>query len=441
MTRFQRTIQNPVEYTGVGLHTGQETTFRLKPAPVNHGVVFTRLDLEGRPKISANPQTISSRPRRTCISQNGAEVQTIEHLLSSLAGLGIDNVEIDINGPEVPGADGSALPFLQVLKSAGMAEQGASKKQIHLVRPMHVQEGELSLVAIPAREGLTISYTFEWWSDYGEIVNSVPVFAPQHFTIAISEKSFETEIAPARTFVASVEAEKLRSLGLGRGATYRNTLVVGPQGVIENELRFPNEFVRHKILDLMGDLFLLGGDLNSHVVAIKSGHALNMRMVQAIQKEVKEQEQESSSEWIDVRQIQRILPHRFPFLLVDRVLELEDGKRAVGIKNVTINEPYFQGHFPGLPIMPGVLQIEAMAQVAGLMLVRQLTDKNKLAMLLSLDKVKLRKTVVPGDQLLIEAVAVRIKERTGEVKTKATVDGKIVTEAQIRFMIVDANSI
>ncbi|MBI2191515.1 MAG: UDP-3-O-[3-hydroxymyristoyl] N-acetylglucosamine deacetylase [Planctomycetes bacterium] len=441
MPRNQTTIQNPIEYTGVGLHTGLETTFRLKPAGPDQGVVFTRVDLPGRPRIPASAETITSRLRRTCIRCNEAEVQTIEHLLSCLAGMGIDNLDVEINGPEVPGADGSALPFLQLLRTAGKAEQPAAKKQIHLPRLVHVQDGDLSLVAIPAREGLTISYTFEWWSDYGEIQYSVPVFAPQHFTITVNEKAYEAEIAPARTFVASVEADKLRSMGLGRGATYKNTLVVGPQGVIENELRFPNEFARHKILDLMGDLFLLGAELDCHMVAIKSGHNLNMKMVKAIRKEAAEREHPPAGEWIDVRQIQKILPHRFPFLLVDRVLELEDGKRAVGLKNITANEPYFQGHFPGFPVMPGVLQIEAMAQVAGLMLVRQLTEKNKLAMLLSLDRVKLRKAVVPGDQMLIEAVAVRIKERTGEVKTKATVDGKVVTEAQIRFMIVDVNSL
>jgi len=469
VSRQQSTIRTIVEFSGVGLHSGEEATISLKPAEANQGVVFVRSDLPGKPRIAVRPDTTSSRMRRTCVSTNGAEVQTVEHLLSCLAGLGLDNVEIEIDGPEVPGADGSALPFLELLREAGRVGLGVPRAEIRLAGPIHLAEGRGSLFAVPTDEGLTVSYTFEWWSDHGDIDAACPVFAPQHFTVNLNEESYAREIAPARTFVANVEAEKLRSQGLGLGADYSNTLVVGPHGVIENQMRFPDEFVRHKILDLVGDLALLGADLKAHIVAVKSGHELNRRLVERIQAQVgppagqaPEQRPESArirplpagkrpgqaaaapaaaSTAMDVRQISAILPHRFPFLLVDRVVELEDGKRAVGLKNVTLNEPYFQGHFPGLPIMPGVMQIEAMAQVAGLMLTKRLADKKKLAMLLSLDKVKLRKTVVPGDQLVIEAVAVRIKERSGEVRTTGTVDGRIVAEANIRFMIVDIDSL
>jgi UDP-3-O-[3-hydroxymyristoyl] N-acetylglucosamine deacetylase/3-hydroxyacyl-[acyl-carrier-protein] dehydratase len=319
-------------------------------------------------------------------------VQTVEHLLSCLGGLGIDNLEIEIDGPEVPGADGSALPFLELIREAGRVSLGVPRRDICLTGPIHLEEGRSSLFAVPADEGLTISYTFEWWSDHGEIDTASAVFAPQHFTLHLNEETYAKEIAPARTFVANVEAEKLRSQGLGLGADYSNTLVVGPQGVIENQLRFPDEFVRHKILDLVGDLALLGADLRCHIVAIKSGHEINRRLVERVQMQVGPQADQTAEEHrdsarvrpqpagkrpgqaagapasasgaMDVRQISAIMPHRFPFLLVDRVLELEDGKRAVGLKNVTMNEPYFQGHFPGLPIMPGVLQIETRSSCA-----------------------------------------------------------------------------
>jgi len=444
LSQKQCTLKNSVEITGVGLHTGEETVLRLKPAPVDHGVVFVRVDLPGKPTIKVCPQNITTRLRRTCIAQNGAEVQTIEHLLSCLTGLGIDNIEIEIDTPEIPGADGSALPFIEKLNESGKVEQDVERHQINLAEPILVHEGDLSLVALPADDGLSISYNFEWWSDYGDIDSSAEIFSPQHFSLSINEDTYTSEIAPARTFVAGIEAEKLREMGMGKGANYKNTLVVGLEGIIKNKLRFKDEFVRHKILDLLGDISLLGGQLNAKLVAVKSGHSLNMKLVEAIQKQLDGQAESGPvlrGVPIDIRQIQKILPHRYPFLLVDRVLELEDSKRAVGIKNVTINEPFFTGHFPGVPVMPGVLQIEAMAQIACIMLVRQLTEENKLAMLLSLDKVKLRKTVVPGDQLLLESEAVRIKKRTGEVKTKASVDGKVVAEAQIRFMIVDASSL
>jgi len=451
LSHSQCTIRDAVEMTGKGLHEGVEVTMRLLPTGANQGVSFVRVDLEGKPKIPANPDTINTRLRRTSVIYDEAEVQTIEHLLSSLAGLGIDNLVIEIDGPEIPGCDGSAKPFVELLQEAGRVYQDAPRKQIHLKEPIFVQDGDLSLYAIPSEQGLDISYTFQWWSDHGDLDYSLPAYASQHYSLKLDEESYATEIAPARTFVAEVEATKLQAMGLGRGANYSNTLVVGNEGVIENEFRFPNEFARHKILDLIGDLFILGGQLNCHIVAIKSGHNLNRRMVESIQNQLEQKrpatkklsaaEEKDREVAMDIRAIADVLPHRFPFLLVDRVVEVQEGKRAVGIKNVSINEPFFQGHFPGIPVMPGVLQLEAMAQMAGLMLASHLADKNKVIMLLQADKVKWRRAVVPGDQLVIETVALRIKEKSGEVKTTGTVDGNLVTEAIIRFMIVDKDSI
>jgi len=355
----------------------------------------------------------------------------VEHLLASFAGLGIDNLEVEIDGAEVPAVDGSAAPILACLKEAGVKEQVAPKKSFQIAAPIALTEGDIGLMALPAKDGLTISYTL----DYGN-----PTIKTQSLVYKIEPETFAEEIAPARTFLPAYQIEEFRRLGLGKGATYKNTLVVTEEGIVDNELRFPDEFVRHKVLDLIGDLFLVGTELSGHIVAVKAGHAANAKFVKKIVETIAKAEAFAKDFYLEIGEIQRILPHRYPFLLIDKVIEIEDQRRAVGIKNVTFNEPFFQGHFPGRPIMPGVLQIEAMAQLAGVLLLRNLENTNKLALILSIDKVKLRKPVVPGDQLVIEAKAVKLKTRTGQVDTTASVDGKRVAEAEIRFMLVDVGT-
>lgn len=434
MKRMQKTISGVVEFSGVGLHTGEKTTLRCKPAEPNTGVVFIRTDLPGAPRVPAHIDYFLDYPRRTSLRRQEAEVQTVEHFLASLKGLGIDNLETEIDGVELPAMDGSPKEFFNALKSSGVIEQKAQKPVFVLKETVSLYEDDASIVAMPSADGmLSISYTL----DYNK-----PFFPPQHLAVKLSEESFARELSGARTFCLHEEAEELRRSGLGRGANTENTLVIGEDGVVDNQYRYDNECVRHKVVDMVGDFFLAGIDLSAHIVALKSGHGLNIRLIEKILDIVEERERAkerslTGATEMDIRQIQKILPHRYPFILVDKIVELESNRRAVGIKNVTFNEHFFQGHFPGQPVMPAVLQIEAMAQVGGMLLLRKMENINKLAFILSVDKVKFRKTVVPGDQLRIEAEAVRVKSRTGEVKAVATVEDKVVSEAYIRFMLVD----
>ncbi len=433
--RNQRTVQSTAELRGVGLHTGAATTLRLSPAPADAGVVFIRTDLPGRPRIPADGRHVVDRGRRTALAEGSAEVHTVEHLLSACFGLGIDDLVVEIDGVEVPGMDGSALPFVEALRRAGPAEiHDAPRRELFLADGVGVVEpgSEAILSALPRERGLQVSYTL----DYGP---GSP-FGPQHVSVDLNEDSYVREIAPARTFVLESEAKALRGMGLGKGATHENTLVVGPDGPMQNRLRFPDEYCRHKLLDMTGDLFLLGADLRAHVSGVRSGHSGNALLVRRLASLVRAEvdAEEGRSRRLDIGEIQRILPHRYPFLLVDRVLELDGFHRAVGIKNVTINEQFFQGHWPGTPVMPGVLIIEALAQLSGVLLLRKLENTGRLAVLLSIDRAKLRRTVVPGDQLRLEIETLKLKARTGRVQGRATVEGELAAEARINFMLIDA---
>lgn len=431
---YQKTITKTVELSGIGLHTGQEVKVKFKPADVEQGIEFVRVDLPQRPRIRATILNIIERPRRTSIGIPGVEIHTIEHVMAALCGLGIDNITIELDAEEMPGLDGSALPFFEILKNSGLKEQNLPRNYFQPREPLYMEEDDSSLMILPANY-FRITYTMSY---------PHPMLKSQYATFIFDTQVFEKEIAPSRTFCLQEEAEELTRQGLGKGANYENTVVVGNAGIVNNELRFDDEFVRHKICDLIGDLYLLGNPLKGHVVGIKSGHPLNIKLLQKIKHQYEKQREGGIGVFsqnlnnippLDINDIQKILPHRYPFLLVDRILELEEDKYAVGIKNVSINDQFFVGHFPGRPIMPGVLIVEAMAQIAGVLMLSKRSNLGKRAYFMSIDKVKFRRTVVPGDQLRIEVTVVKLKSKTGQVYGRALVEDKIVAEATLMFSL------
>ena len=434
--QIQRTLKAPVEYRGIGLHSGKEIKIVVRPAEAGTGVSFVRTDLDDHPVVRAMGANMKARARRTCIQDGRAEVYTCEHLLAAMYSLGIDNALVEIDGEEVPGLDGSSLEFFRALRESGTVETRSPRPVYAVKHPIYVRDGSASIVALPGTGKLTIEYHLDYASKNG----SVPG-AKQLVAFELSPDNFERDIAPARTFVFSHEVDALRAAGLGKGANPQNTLVVGPNGPEANTLRWDDELARHKILDLIGDLANVGVDLDAHIIATRSGHGLNMVLVQRLTEEM-EREQEQGEipreSGLEIRDILRLLPHRYPFLLIDRVIELDGFQRAVAIKNVTINEPFFQGHWPDQPIMPGVLQLEAMAQLSGVLLLRKLENTGKLAVLWSIDKVKLRGAVVPGDQLRIEVETIRAKPQVGHVRARCKVAGRLVAEAELKFTLVDA---
>jgi UDP-3-O-[3-hydroxymyristoyl] N-acetylglucosamine deacetylase / 3-hydroxyacyl-[acyl-carrier-protein] dehydratase len=426
----QKTIASQASLSGVGIHTGNKVNIAFKPAPASSGVAFIRTDIPGAPRIQANVQSFLAAKfsRRSSIGNNEVEVQTIEHLMAALSSLGIDNIDVEIDSNELPALDGSAIKFVEALEKAGIIEQ-EQERCIHVIKePISVEDGASSITVVPAKE-FKISYTL----DYDH-----PLLEAQFLEVCVNPESFKTEIAPARTFCLENEVSELQNQGLGLGANYENTLVVGRAGVIKNSLRFKDEFVRHKILDLIGDLCLAGCPIRAHVIALKSGHSLNLKIAQKIYaQKIKAQGANTMKAVLGINEIMKIIPHREPFLFVDRITHLEKGKRAVGVKNVTINDYFFRGHFPGRPVMPGVIIVEAMAQVGGVMMLASEENKGKLAFFLSIDNVKFRKPVVPGDQLVLEVEAIKVKSKTGQVRGRALVDGKVVAEADFICALVN----
>jgi UDP-3-O-[3-hydroxymyristoyl] N-acetylglucosamine deacetylase/3-hydroxyacyl-[acyl-carrier-protein] dehydratase len=442
----QKSINTPVSISGRGLFTGVETTVTFKPAPVGHGIVFVRTDLSRPVRIPALVQHVTKRSRRSAIKSGPDSVETIEHCMAAIAGLGLDNLEIEVTGGEIPGVDGSCLPFVNALVAAGIVEQPAERQFLTITEPIEVRDsagGGATLIASPPTgDEFQIIYDL----DYGDIEPIKQQLFAYHLNgrsgggTPGGGKDFSSEIAPARTFVTKAEAEMLRSRGLGTHLQAGDVLVLDTTGPIGTEYRFPNECVRHKILDLIGDLYLLGCPIKGKIVAYKSGHSLNHALVRKLTQMLQAQRRAKlaiAEPVMDVRRILRLMPHRYPMLLVDRVIEMDGDRRALGVKNVTMNEPFFEGHYPGMPVMPGVLIVEALAQLSGLLLSRKLEHSGKIPLLLSLDKVKLRRPVVPGDQLILESENIRVKARTGHVRCRAYVGDQVAAEAEIKFMLVD----
>ena len=424
--RSQHTIAREVALEGIGVHTGEPATLRMRPAPPDTGIVFTRTDLPAAPPIPANLEHVTATELGTSVGAGGVDVLTVEHLLAALGALEVDNAVLDLDGPEVPILDGSFAPYFSAIREAGREAQKAEAAIVEVMEPISVEDGRgASYVALPD-DGFRISATIE----FGHAA-----IGRQTGRFIIDDQRFAHDLAPARTFGFHADGASLRAQGLARGASLDNTIVLDGDGVMNDGLRYPDEFLRHKVGDIVGDLALLGGRFEGHVVAECPSHRGNIALARAIQAA---NDRRRRADSIDVTRIMEVLPHRYPFLLVDRVLEFEPGKRIVGLKNVTINEPFFRGHFPDHPIMPGVLIIEAMGQVGGLLLMDSVGDpQDKVVYFMALNNVKWRKPVTPGDQILFEVEMVNLRRSVCKMKGKGMVDGMVVAEAEMMARIVD----
>ncbi len=436
----QRTIAEPVSFSGIGLHTGSLTTVTFKPAGPNTGIVFYRVDLDGKPAIPADIDHVVDVSRGTTIGIGDVRVHTIEHSMAAMVGLGIDNLVIEVDAPEIPNGDGSALPVMSTLLRAKLVEQDAERKYITVDRPVYYRQDDVTLNILPSDE-LRVTMTIAY--DHVAI-------GTQYATFTITEKTFREQLAPARTFCFLREVRMLQDQGLIMGGSLESAVVIGDDTILNDDLRFPDEFVRHKILDLLGDMYLLGRPVKGHVIGVKCGHEKNVMFSKQIKKvysngntakplkdyRLSPLRRDSA---LDVNKIMRILPHRYPFLLVDRILTFVPMETVTGIKNVTVNEPFFQGHWPDTPVMPGVLIIEAMAQVSSVLIFNEDGEpRDKLAFFMSVEKAKFRRTVVPGDQLLIEAEMVHFRHNACKVKARALVEGDVAAEAIMTFNLMDA---
>lgn len=461
MIEKQRTISQPVSITGIGLHTGHAVSLTFTPAEPQTGIRFRRTDLPNQPEIPALVEYVVSNERSTILGANGVKVHTVEHVLAALRGLSIDNILVDLTGDEPPAVDGSAAPFIAALHSAGIVEQDAPREYLELTKTLnyHDDKGGIDIVVVPSAE-----FRVTYMIDYRELS------VGNQYTSMYSLDEFEREFASARTFCLLSETESLMSRDLIRGGSLDNAVVfidreLSPDDIrtlrekfsitaempagchtLDNRpLRYPNEPVRHKVLDLVGDLALVGVPIKGHVLAAKAGHAAHVEVAKLLRKEYEAQRvakkfggQSGKSYVFDSEAIERLLPHKYPMLLVDRILELQPMERVIGIKNVTRNEPFFQGHFPGHPIMPGVLIVEAMGQTGGVLLLNSVEQpESKVVYFTGLDNVKFRKPVVPGDQIRFTVDMILFRRGICKMKGTAHVDGILAAEAEMTAVVVD----
>jgi UDP-3-O-[3-hydroxymyristoyl] N-acetylglucosamine deacetylase/3-hydroxyacyl-[acyl-carrier-protein] dehydratase len=430
----QRTLASSASLEGTSLHTGAKVTLSMSPAPPNSGILFRRTDLDDRPFIPAIVDNVQQVERSTTIAVGSVKVHTVEHVISALTGMGVDNAIIEMNANEPPIGDGSALPYVECIKKAGIEEQDELCSVFEVRDPIHIEVGNGSLLTVVPDKTFRVSCTQV--GPEGKMT--------QYFSTEINPETYEREIAPARTFVFYEDVEPLLEKGLIKGGSLENAVVVRDNSVLSKEpLRFEDEFARHKILDVVGDLMLAGKRIMGHVICVKPGHGPNTQLARHLKKAFGEiismtppVNIPTGEGTLDINEVMQILPHRYPFLLLDRIIKFEGDNKCTGIKSVTINEPFFQGHFPGHPVMPGVLQLEAMAQLSSIMLLRKPENQGKVGYFMSADKVKFRKPVLPGDTLFLEGEALKIKSSVGHAKCRCIVNDQVVSEAELKFSLL-----
>jgi UDP-3-O-[3-hydroxymyristoyl] N-acetylglucosamine deacetylase/3-hydroxyacyl-[acyl-carrier-protein] dehydratase len=429
---LQQTLAKSAALTGVSLHTGEKVTLRLQPAPADHGIKFKRKDLQDEPTIDARIENLKTVERATTIGEGSMRVHTVEHILSALTGMGVDNALIEMDANEPPIGDGSAAPYVELIKKAGVAAQEKPRRAFTVREPIHIETKGGSLLVVLPDDKFRISCTQA--GPNGRFA--------QFMSTEITPAIYEREIAPARTFVYYEDVEPLIEKNLIKGGSLENAIVIRGEAVLSKEpLRFTDEFVRHKILDIVGDLALFGARIHGHVVAVKPGHGPNAELARAMVKQYAKTlptlEPRVSIQGdgpLDIHELMKVLPHRYPFLLVDRILGFEGDTKITGMKAVTINEPFFQGHFPGHPVMPGVLQLEAMAQVASVLMMKMTQQASRLGYFVSADDVKFRKPVFPGDTLVIHAELLKARSnRMGKARCCCTVNDAVVSEGDLMF--------
>ncbi len=432
----QHTLAKPASITGISLHTGEQVTLTLQPAPEDFGFKFRRIDLEDKPFIPALVEKVQKVERATTIAEGGVNVHTVEHVISALTGMGVDNAIIEMDANEPPIVDGSAQPFVELIKKAGLVAQSAPRRVFEIREPIYQETRDGTILTIVPDKKFRISCTN---------VGPGGRFT-QFISLEINPEVYEKEIAPARTFVYYEDIAPLMEKGLIKGGTLEAAVVVRGDTLLSKQpLRFQDEFVRHKILDIIGDLMLCGRRITGHVIAVRPGHGPNTELARSIDSQYKAMRAmvppplsiPTGEAVLDVTQVMKLLPHRYPFLLVDRIIGIEGETKCTGIKNVTINEPFFQGHFPGHPVMPGVLQLEAMAQVASIVLMKMPEHQGKIGYFMSANNVKWRKPVFPGDTLIIESEMLKVKRSIAQATARITVNGQIVSEADLMFSVVD----